>query len=123
MPRRRDKLGTLPLEQVFALVGVMNNGTYQHEVEVDGKKYLVRTGCLRLQLFKKNSTCVKCGRQGTHFVLEQDWNHNRPHLNLYAGDVLMTKDHIVPKSKGGSNGLKNLQTMCAPCNQAKGNKL
>ena len=33
----------------------------------------------------------------------------------------MTKDHIVPRSKGGGNGLHNMQTMCIVCNQEKGN--
>lgn len=31
----------------------------------------------------------------------------------------LTLDHIVPKSKGGSSEVDNLQTMCAPCNHAK----
>ena len=48
------------------------------------------------------------------------------HLNLYGinngEEVMMTKDHIVPKSKGGSNGLKNMQTMCTVCNEIKGNR-
>lgn len=46
------------------------------------------------------------------------------HFNLYAekdGESrLMTKDHIIPKSKGGKNHLDNLQTMCDHCNSKKG---
>ncbi len=60
-----------------------------------------------------------------------------PHLNLYHvqeeeekgewknlakdGMVLMTKDHIIPRSKGGPTTLENLQTMCSICNGKKGN--
>ena len=29
-------------------------------------------------------------------------------------------DHIVPLARGGSNGVENLQLLCAPCNIAKG---
>jgi hypothetical protein len=48
-----------------------------------------------------------------------------PHANLYGVGrdgklVLFTKDHIQPKSKGGSNNLWNLQTMCETCNCEKG---
>lgn len=33
-----------------------------------------------------------------------------------------TVDHVVPKSKGGSNRIDNLVTACARCNTAKGNR-
>ena len=31
-----------------------------------------------------------------------------------------TVDHVVPRSRGGSNELDNLVAACRPCNQAKG---
>lgn len=48
-----------------------------------------------------------------------------PHFNLYFRDkanrlILMTQDHRIPRSKGGSNGIDNLDTMCFTCNNAKG---
>lgn len=51
-----------------------------------------------------------------------------PHLNLYhegkrGGLVLMTQDHIFPKSRGGKDSLDNLQTMCTICNMRKGDSI
>lgn len=73
--------------------------------------------------------CVKCGIEGT-FFLKQRTHVSDPdyHMNLYAlgsgGEkILMTRDHVVPKAKGGPNTLENLQTMCGPCNWKKGDKL
>lgn len=48
-----------------------------------------------------------------------------PHLNMFhrdrsGGMILMTQDHIRPRSRGGSSKIENLQTMCRNCNQAKG---
>ncbi len=35
----------------------------------------------------------------------------------------LTLDHLIPKSKGGSNSSENLRLACRSCNQARGNSL
>jgi 5-methylcytosine-specific restriction endonuclease McrA len=72
------------------------------------------------------TTCVACGIQGKYFAKERFTEHKSYHFNLYAlndtgEEILMTKDHIHPKSKGGKDVIENYQTMCLPCNEKKGN--
>lgn len=84
----------------------------------------------RYKLFKdKGIKCVHCGIQGAYFALERHHDKDTEcHFNLYAvredgEEVMLTRDHIVPKSKEGSNKMSNLQPLCEPCNQKKGNKI
>lgn len=94
--------------------------------EYDGEQVKMRSG--RYACFKfRGIKCVACGIEGKYFWLERDRSVDRFHFNLYAVDengveVLMTKDHIVPKSKGGRDCAANYQTMCIRCNEKKGDK-
>lgn len=75
----------------------------------------------RLWMYKtKGTDCVSCNRKGSYWNIEYSGD-NKPHLNLYCEDgVMMTKDHILSKKKGGKNVLENYQPMCYECNQKKG---
>lgn len=117
------------IEEVFAMIGEDNLSTElynksdksaENQIEVDG--YSVYTRSLRYMTFyQKGTKCVCCGKEGTHFRLDGDSTTDRRHFNLYADDgTLITKDHIIPKSKGGRDAVSNMQTMCYPCNKAKG---
>ena len=118
------------IEDVFKMIGeeclnkTDDKGKNQSNIEVDG--FQVHPVSLRYMTFyQKGTKCACCGKEGAYFQLDPDKNgHNaefRRHFNLYAKDgTLMTKDHIIPKSKGGRNHVSNMQTMCYPCNKAKG---
>lgn len=93
--------------------------------EFDG--VLVKTWSQRYQLFPLHNKCVKCGLQASYYKLEKQAASKLYHFNLYGikdgEEVLFTKDHIIPKSKGGKNHLSNYQVMCHICNEEKGDKL
>lgn len=97
------------------------------KVDFDGD--LIKGNSQRYQtFFTKGCKCVVCGIEGKYFAKERHLQDKTYHLNLYAVDdngdeILMTKDHIIPRSKGGIDDISNYQTMCKLCNEAKGNKL
>ena len=95
----------------------------EHNIQVEGHD--VYTTSLRYKTFiEKGYKCVCCGRTGAYYALEKfkGSKQARAHFNLYsADDILMTKDHILPRSKGGADCIENMQTMCTICNSAKGN--
>ena len=110
-----------PVEEVLAHVS-------NEERVWDG--YRVWMGSSRYKLFRKSLVCVTCNCVGSVFRLEYEGTQkerpsDRAHFNLYAKVgtkmVLMTKDHIIPKSKGGKNTLGNYRTMCVQCNMRRGN--
>lgn len=57
-------------------------------------------------------------------ILDMNPGDHSPHFNLYAEEdgryVLMTKDHVLAKARGGTDELANYQTMCCTCNNLKG---
>jgi 5-methylcytosine-specific restriction endonuclease McrA len=113
---------TYAVDRILALLG-----TSEFAI-LDGDR--VKVSSLRLLNFKVHGiVCVGCGIRGEYFIKEKHHVSDVSyHLNLYGRDkdgeeVLMTRDHIIPGSKGGPNILSNLQTMCMDCNVLKDNKI
>lgn len=75
----------------------------------------------RLRVFyEKGCKCVKCGIEGTQLALGE--SRGQLHWDVYTNDFYpLTVDHTIPKSKGGSDHIDNLEPMCCLCNWKKGN--
>lgn len=86
---------------------------------------------LRMKTFGRaavlgNMCCVGCGLEPQFFAVEtfaRSKDQSSPHVNLYGIDgdreILFTHDHILARSLGGADNLKNSQVMCSPCNSKK----
>ncbi len=59
------------------------------------------------------------GYEVREYVLEK---FSRRCAYCLGGNVPLELEHIVPKSRGGSDRVSNLTLACRPCNQQKGNR-
>lgn len=106
----------------------MKEPTKDIEFTVNGVTYSVKKNSQRYVLFKtKGMKCVVCKKTANCAFLEANVDGERPHVNFYLRrpgmkDLLFTKDHILPKSKGGKNRQDNYQPMCQECNCRKGSE-
>lgn len=126
----RDKVGIRPAKHRGD-----HSDSYLDLSTPHGALFTVKASSLRYELFRQSPKCVSCDRFGSIWLLEAHHRKEPPHLNLYHvgepihewkklsvdGLVLMTKDHIRPRSAGGPTTMDNLQTMCSICNGRKGN--
>lgn len=90
-----------------------------------------RWTCYKLKGF----TCVSCNKTATHIIVWAELTKSNKegrarrtkgfHVDAFIKDhdMLLTVDHIIPRSKGGENNQKNLQPMCELCNITKGDTI
>ena len=95
------------------------------EVRIKGLKLKTEDSFRYTNFYMHGIACVKCGLRASYGAIERFNRNTDWHLNLYGIDaegkeVLLTKDHIYPRSKGGVNEMHNFQTMCINCNEKKG---
>jgi len=125
MSEKYDRLRTYTVGQVLKYVS-LNPEDKPKTVNFAGEPIFM--GSKRYLNFKRNGcVCVECGLEGTYFALEKHKYQRTPkyHFNLYGKDekgkeIMLTKDHIMPRAKGGSEDLDNFQPMCSTCNTRKG---
>lgn len=120
------RAGIVSLDILPDLIDERPAGRYKKMLGV-----IVKMSSQRYVVFQNSLKCCKCGLVGVYFAAEKTRGSRQDstyHLNLYAvnehgKEVLMTKDHILPRSLGGKDEHSNYQTMCVRCNNKKGNKL
>lgn len=81
----------------------------------------------RKAMHERNRRALKRGGKGTHTYSDIKRQYQAQKGKCYyckcnVGDNYHV-DHVVPLSRGGSNGPENLVIACLTCNQAKYNKL
>jgi 5-methylcytosine-specific restriction endonuclease McrA len=83
-------------------------------------------GHRRLIVFARKGlhcTAPGCERVGVHLIRTVDPGGGE-HIDVYTKDfILMTVDHTMPVSKGGSDRLDNKEPMCCKCNSRKSDKV
>jgi len=115
------------IKEILNQVRFIRNEELRRLKKINLEGYPIKICNLSLQTFKKKSIrCAKCGLVANVFRLVYD-EYSNVFLGLFFVDsnrvIRFTKDHIIPKSKGGKNTLSNLQTMCEPHNLLKDDRI
>jgi 5-methylcytosine-specific restriction endonuclease McrA len=55
--------------------------------------------------------------------LKTEYQYSCAHCGSSEPEIKLTRDHIVPLSKGGTDGIDNIQPLCLACNMSKGTKI
>ena len=78
--------------------------------------------------YENNRRARKNGNGGTHTA--QEWAELKerhdftcPCCKRKEPDIKLTRDHIIPIVKGGTNFIDNVQPLCGSCNSSKNDKI
>jgi 5-methylcytosine-specific restriction endonuclease McrA len=106
MAKKPNPLQKLVRGTIREFINEVNNSQLnrktQKKVTQQRTRYISKS--VRVEVFARdNYRCVFCGRTSRQTELQID--------------------HIIPFSKGGSNHINNLQSLCVDCNQGKRNRI
>jgi 5-methylcytosine-specific restriction endonuclease McrA len=88
------------------------------------RKY-VKANPKRISHLKANRYAREKGATGSHTLKQWEVLKNifRNKCGVCLETKPLTKDHIIPLSKGGDNYISNIQPLCRNCNSKKHNKI
>lgn len=100
--------------------------TYPEEAKAGNRRYaLNHPDTMLTTTHRHNARKRENGGSFTAVEWEQvkaDQGYICPGCLLFEPDIVLTVDHIIPVSKGGTNDISNIQGLCGPCNSRKGNR-
>lgn len=56
-------------------------------------------------------------------LLKKQYGYKCPSCNKIEPSIKLTRDHIIPLVKGGSNYIENIQPLCRSCNSSKNDSI
>ncbi len=102
--RKADRALQAAIEVAHAIIGP---GQYCITTKSRNRPRTKRGKAIKAWLFAKSDRCYWCDHPLT-LAVDGVWSEN-----------LATLEHLIPLSKGGTNGLDNLALACAKCNNER----
>jgi len=92
------------------------------------KNYRWKGGYENKLMLNRKRRALKLGSEGEHSLGE--WEHLKALYNWTCPacwkkepNIILSEDHIIPLTKGGSDWIENIQPLCGSCNSKKSNKI